>query len=87
MSYRKARIGKFFIENGSMMVAGIGLLVTIFIPFLGIVITIYGLATAIVLSKTTHGPRSDIVFASVALFLEVVCTTCSIIIALQSAVM
>ncbi|MFA5421314.1 MAG: hypothetical protein WC344_00765 [Bacilli bacterium] len=71
MNEARGKLVTFLIDNGMMILAAIGLFVSLFIPFFGIVITSLALAGAIALFLRYKKGKGDIVFIGVALVIEI----------------
>ena len=64
MNLPKSVILQFFIKNGAMIIVAVSLFLTMFIPALAILISLFALSFALVVFQTVRYGKNDIVFIS-----------------------
>jgi len=84
MNLPKSLIARFFIENGAMIIVTISLFLTIFIPALAIMISLFALAFALVVFQTFRLGKDDIYCVSIAMGLQVIIFVANLVVTLRN---
>jgi len=84
MNLPKSVILQFFIKNGAMIIVAVSLFLTMFIPALAILISLFALSFALVVFQTVRYGKNDIVFISIAMALQIIVFISNLIVTLRS---